>query len=748
MIKGAPALYFFVSLRNMSKKALIVGLLALLVMAAGCSTTKMLSEDELRLSENKVVITNSSTYNPSSLAPYIKQKSNYYVIGKWHPALYIYNWQNGKGKGWDRFCQKIGQAPVVFDETLIDKSVTSMLDHLTYQGYYNSHIDTRTEVKKQTARVEYDVTLGKQFPIRSIDYQVKDSTLASLMAADTSNYTVLPGDFLSEEKLEKESERFTKLFRNNGYWGFSKNYFFFYADTTTHRDEADLIVKIENYTRNESEDAAREHRQYTIGNVALVPQPGMRIRQKFLQNLNQLKPGELYSEEKINREYDRYSSIPLFSSVNMMLRESETDSTAVDCRVMLQQARLQALKLNLEGSFNSTGLFGVTPSLSYSHKNIFGGGEVLSLGFRGNFQFMFRSPTRATELAVNAGLKIPWYPDFILRMPFINLPQMDINFTYNFQNRPEYTRNIVTGAYGFNWNIAKKFYYQFKPIQLSAVSATRLDSTFIAGIRDPYLKNSFRSHLDLGGSGTFYFSTNTSVNPKVTYFYTRFQYDMSGNLMRLLGKTGMFKKGESGEDLIAGIPYAQYIRGELQAVGTFRLGEVGQYALAVRALAGMGFAYGNSVSLPFEKLFYAGGASSMRGWRARAVGPGMAPRDTSFAIANQSGDMHLEANVEMRFPLFWKLEGAVFADIGNVWNIDADGLDGQTRDPRSLFSFKNLFRSTAMDVGLGARLDFGMVLIRFDMGLVVYDPYKQEFMGINDWFKGNYAFHFGIGYPF
>ena len=748
MIKGAPALYFFVSLHNMSKKALIVGLLALLVMAAGCSTTKMLSEDELRLSENKVVITNSSTYNPSSLAPYIKQKSNYYVIGKWHPALYIYNWQNGKGKGWDRFCQKIGQAPVVFDETLIDKSVTSMLDHLTYQGYYNSHIDTRTEVKKQTARVEYDVTLGKQFPIRSIDYQVKDSTLASLMAADTSNYTVLPGDFLSEEKLEKESERFTKLFRNNGYWGFSKNYFFFYADTTTHRDEADLIVKIENYTRNESEDAAREHRQYTIGTVALMPQPGMRIRQKFLQNLNQLKPGELYSEEKINREYDRYSSIPLFSSVNMMLRESETDSTAVDCRVLLQQARLQALKLNLEGSFNSTGLFGVTPSLSYSHKNIFGGGEVLSLGFRGNFQFMFRSPTRATELAVNAGLKIPWYPDFILRMPFINLPQMDINFTYNFQNRPEYTRNIVTGAYGFNWNIAKKFYYQFKPIQLSAVSATRLDSTFIAGIRDPYLKNSFRSHLDLGGSGTFYFSTNTSVNPKVTYFYTRFQYDMSGNLMRLLGKTGMFKKGESGEDLIAGIPYAQYIRGELQAVGTFRLGEVGQYALAVRALAGMGFAYGNSVSLPFEKLFYAGGASSMRGWRARAVGPGMAPRDTSFAIANQSGDMHLEANVEMRFPLFWKLEGAVFADIGNVWNIDADGLDGQTRDPRSLFSFKNLFRSTAMDVGLGARLDFGMVLIRFDMGLVVYDPYKQEFMGINDWFKGNYAFHFGIGYPF
>jgi outer membrane protein assembly factor BamA len=732
----------------MSKKALIVGLLALLVMAAGCSTTKMLAEDELRLAENKVVITNGPTYNPSNLTPYIKQKSNHYVFGKWHPGLYIYNWQNGKGKGWDRFCQKIGQAPVVYEEGMVGQSIKSMVDHLTYQGYYNSTIEAHPQVKNGTVRVEYDVTLGKQFPIRDIEYVVKDTTLAGLMAADSSNFTVQPGDYLSEENLEKESERLSSLFRNNGYWGFSKNYFFFYADTSTRRDEADLIVKLENYTRNESEEAAREHRQYTIGNVAIMPQPGMRVRQKFLQNLNQLKPGELYSEEKINREYDRYASIPLFSSVNMMLRESDYDSTAVDCRILLQQARLQALKLNLEGSFNSTGLFGVTPALSYSHKNIFGGGEVFTLGFRGNFQFMFRDPTRAIELSVNSGLKIPWYPDFILRMPFVNQPQMDINLTYSFQNRPEYTRNIATGLYGFNWNIAKKFYYQFHPIQLSVVNTTRLDSTFMARLVDPYLKNSFRSHFDLGGTGTFYFTTNTKVNPKVTYFYTRFQYDVSGNMMSLLGKTGLFKKGERGEDLIFGIPYSQYVRAEMQAVGTFRIGDVGQYALAVRALAGAGYAYGNSVSLPFEKLFYAGGASSMRGWRARSVGPGMAPRDTSFAIANQSGDMHLEANVEMRFPLFWKLEGAVFADIGNVWNIGADDLDGQSRDPRSLFSFKNLFRSTAMDVGLGARVDFGMVLIRFDLGLKVYDPSKQEFMGINDWVQGNYAFHFGIGYPF
>lgn len=722
--------------------------LLLLLLAAGCSTTRVLSEDEARLVENKIVIGGDKKYNAASLNPYIKQKSNYYFIGHWHPFLNVYNWQNGKGGAWDRFCQKLGQEPVVFDESLVGSSVNSMLGHLEYEGYYGSRVEPQVTVDGQLAYVRYDVTPGKQFPIRSVEYTVRDTALASLLQADSLNFTLRKGDMLSQEALEAESERVAQYFRNNGYWGFSKNYFFFYADTSSVRDSATLFVNIENHTRNESEEAARLHRKYKIGNVTLRPQSGMKVRPEFLHNLNQLRPGDPYSEARINRSYNRFSSIPVFSSVNMMLRQSPVDSSAVDCTVLLQQARLQSVKLNLEGSFNSTGLLGVTPSLSYSHKNLFGGGEVLTLGFRGNFQFMLRDPVRSNELAVSTGLSIPWYPSFVWKMPKINLPQMDINFTYNYQNRPEYTRNIVTGTYGFSWNVFRRFYYQIYPLQLSAVSATRIDADFYQRIRDPYLKNSFRSHLDLGGGGVLYYTTQPSVNPQVSYFYARLQYDMSGNMLSLFNGTGLYGTDESGEYVIGGVPYSQYVRAELQTVGTVRMGENNQFALAVRGLAGAGYAYGNAWSLPFEKLFYAGGASSMRGWRARAVGPGMAARDTSFAIANQSGDMHLEANVEFRFPMFWKLQGALFVDAGNVWNIGNADIDGEKRDPLSLFSFRNLLRSTALDSGIGARLDFGLVLIRFDLGLRLYDPSEQVWMGLRDWYHGNYAFHFGIGYPF
>ena len=721
---------------------LLTGLLMLLLPAA-CSTTKMLAEDEARLASNKVYVLNDLDYNTAGLTPYIKQKA-----GKNRLALAIYNLQNGKGGWWDRFCQRVGQAPVIFDESQVDASVRSMKDHLEYEGYYHSEIEPEVTIKKKVAKVRYDVTLGKRFPLRSVDYDARDEEVDELLKADSAHFTLRVGDYLSQESLEKESERLAQYFRNNGYWGFSKNYFFFYADTSSIRDSAGLFVKIEDYTRNENEDAARPHRRYNLGNVALIPQPGMRIRKTFLHNLNQLQPGAPYSEERINQTYSRFASIPFFSSVNMMLRQSQVDSNAVDCMILLQQARLQSVKANLEASFNSTGLFGITPSLSYSHKNLFGGGEVFTLGFRGNFQFMLRDPARANELAVTTGLSIPWYPSFIWKMTKINLPQMDINFSYNYQNRPEYTRQIVTGTYGFSWNVSKRFYYQVYPFQLSAVNASRIDEGFYEKIRDPYLKNAFRSHIDLGGGAMFYYTTNSTVNPKESYFYTRFQFDMSGNMLSLLSKTGIFGKGMNGEYRIAGVPYSQYVRGEVQAVQTLRLGDSKQYALAMRALAGAGFAYGNSVSLPFEKLFYAGGANSMRGWRARSVGPGMAPRDTSFSIVNQSGDMHLEANVEMRFPMFWKLEGAVFVDAGNVWNIGADDLDGASRDPRSLFSLRNMLSGTAIDAGLGARLDFGLVLIRFDLGFRVRDPWRREWLGINDWFSGDYAFHFGIGYPF
>ena len=151
--------------------------------------------------------------------------------------------------------------------------------------------------------------------------------------------------------------------------------------------------------------------------------------------------------------------------------------------------------------------------------------------------------------------------------------------------------------------------------------------------------------------------------------------------------------------------------------------------------------------LVVKKHFYAGGSNSLRGWQARTVGPGLAPMDTSFVIPNQTGDMKLEANIEYRFDMFWKVAGAVFVDAGNVWALKADSSEeGQA----SLFRWQDFGRSIAANWGVGLRLDFGFLLLRVDMGMKIHDPArKQRWVSPEQWFKrDNYAVHFGVGYPF
>jgi len=718
----------------------VVAILFAAFAAFSCSTTRVLQEGECRLVENNIVIDGKGPAT-SDLLPYVKQKPNDYFIGNWNPFLYVYNWSSGNGTKWDKFVEKLGVKPVVFNPDLTESSRNSILSHLEYLGYYGSDATVKIYTSGQKANVTYQVKPGHRYTIDSLTYLIRDTTLRRLTLRDSASSSILPGKYLSQQTLEEESERMSAVFRNNGYYGFTKNYFFFTADTSSHDGTADLSIAIEDYTRNEAESAAKPHIRYRFGNVNINSTARRPIKQSFLEEINRLKSGMLYREALVDYTYNRFSSLSLFNSVNVQLHEQ--DSALVDCDINLSTAKLQSIKLNLEASTNSSGLFGVTPSVSYLHKNLFGGGEVLSLGFRGNFQFRFDDPTKSDEYAVNASLRFPRFlllPSSIFRL---SIPQTEVSMLYNYQNRPEYARNIVSLSYGYNWSVRRRFMYQIYPLKLNAVHIYDISPDFYASLRDPYLINAYQNHFDFGTGSIFYYTSNPAVNPKSTYFYTRCNVDLAGNLLALFN--GVLPENENGTHNIFGLPYAQYVRGEVSAVETIHFGETGRTSLALRGLAGAGYAYGNSTTLPFEKFFYAGGASSLRGWQARSVGPGGAPMDATFAIANQTGDMHLEANAELRFPLFWKLYGGLFADAGNVWNVGSR----QTSLEESVFHFKDFYKTVAFDWGFGLRLDIDMLLVRVDMGIKTYDPVTRDWCAPGSWLKsGGYAVHFGIGYPF
>ena len=713
-------------------------LAATLLTAISCSTTRVLQDDQYRLEKNRIEIVNDKEFNPNALNPYLKQKHK-----GWSPFLYVYNWANGKGKGWDKFVHRIGTAPIVYDPEMVDNTIETIDNHLEYLGYFGSRTESEIKVNKRRVEVIYKVTLGDRIPIRDIEINLPErGEFPSAFLKDTAAMTVRPGDFLSESSLESETDRYASILRNQGFYSFNKNHFFFEADTLSYPGSAVLKMQVNEYTRNETPKDSEPIRKFYIDDVSISFPKSMKIREKILTDLNLIEPGTVYGEDIIKNTYSRYSALRMFSSVN--IGTTQTDTNKVRCDISLSQSKTQGFKVNLEASTNSSGLLGVSPQLSYYHKNIFRGGEMLNLSFMGNFQFKLNDDVHSNEFGVSGGLSFPKF--FLLPYRYFKgaIPRTDINLSYNYQNRPEYTRNIISTSYGYSGNVKNRFFYQAYPIQLNIVKLFDLDEDFYKTLdNDPFLRNAYQNHFDLGSGATLYYTTNASANPRDTYFYSRLQFDIAGNLLSAFKP--LMNKDANGSGMIWKTPFSQFVRSEITIGRTWVFGRNSGQAIATRILAGAGFAYGNSSALPFEKHFYGGGANSLRGWQARTVGPGCSPRDTSFVIPNQTGDMKLEANIEYRFDMFWKVAGAVFVDAGNVWTLNKEG-----SDELSAFRWNNLGESIAANWGVGARLNLGFLLLRVDMGMKIHDPAReQKWVSPGKWLnRDNYALHFGVGYPF
>ena len=726
---------------NASRNILSRLLLAALLLPA-CSTTRSLHDGEFRLARNKIEV-NDRSFNTRELQTYIRQKPNSSILFGWNPFLTIYNWGGQDPKDWmGQFLQRIGQAPVVYDPNMVEASINNMLNHLEYIGYYGSTVKSEVRVHKREVNVTYHVTLGKRYPVSSLRFDLPDSEeFRTDFEADRDRVTIKPGQFLAAADLEAESERSAQYFRTKGYYGFSKTQYFFVADTLTEPGKAALTMSIREYARNTSEQSAVPIRKYRLGDVLISYDRNLRIRPSALENLNILRPGQYYDESAVNRTYARLSALHVFNGVNIQM--DQRDSALVDCRIDLRHSRLQGFKINLEASTNSTGLMGISPQLSYFHKNIFHGGERLNIGLKGNFQFKPREDVRSTEFTFSSGVSFPQFIGLPNRLfTGTAIPRTDVTTAFNYQNRPEYTRTTISAAFGYSGSVDQRFFFQFSPVQLGIVRMFDINPDFEESIfQDPFLWNAYQSHFDAGLGAMLYYTTDNSISPKGSYHYYRLGIDLSGNVLSLFNR-GM-KTDEFGKRLIWGTPYTQYVRGEFQLGRTFSLfGD--SAALAFRLLGGIGYAYGNSAALPFEKAFYAGGANSMRGWQARTLGPGSQELIDFFIIPNQTGEVKLEADAELRFPLFWKFDGAVFAEVGNVWDL---------RDPLETgSSLAGLPGNLAADWGLGLRLDFDIILVRLDLGIRAHDPAREagdRWVKPADWFRGgNYAVHFGVGYPF
>ncbi|GAA3578715.1 BamA/TamA family outer membrane protein [Snuella lapsa] len=218
----------------------------------------------------------------------------------------------------------------------------------------------------------------------------------------------------------------------------------------------------------------------------------------------------------------------------------------------------------------------------------------------------------------------------------------------------------------------------------------------------------------------------------------RFKLESAGNLLANASKLFGLKKNSDDRYELFNVAYSQYIKTELEYIKHWDLGK--KNVLAIRSFFGIAIPYGNSTNIPFSKSFFAGGSNDNRAWTAYSLGPGSSETTNEFNEAN----LKLALSVEQRFNIFENLNGAIFVDAGNIWNV-LDEID----DERATFTDFNSLRDTAVGSGFGLRYDFSFFVFRFDVGFKTYDP---SYNTTNRWFKdynfSNAVYNIGINYPF
>jgi len=218
----------------------------------------------------------------------------------------------------------------------------------------------------------------------------------------------------------------------------------------------------------------------------------------------------------------------------------------------------------------------------------------------------------------------------------------------------------------------------------------------------------------------------------------RAKFELAGNVLSTISKIADLKENSDGRFQIFGVEFSQYAKTEFDYIKHWDLGR--KNVLAFRAFGGIAIPFGNAESIPFARSFFGGGPNDNRAWDVYDLGPGSSESINEFNEAN----LKIAFNLEYRFKMLGSLNGALFIDAGNIWNV----LDN-VEEEAAVFSRLDDLQEIAVGTGFGFRYDFDFFIVRLDIGFKTFNPANDE---DQRWFKGydfsEAGYRFGINYPF
>lgn len=703
---------------------------SILLLTTACSTGKYVQEGEYIL-DKVAVVSDQSDYNAAPLSQYVRQKE--------------------KPKLFSLFRNPFSRKPVIYDTLQARLSCQDLMTAMQNEGYMNADVSLYTETKGKKLKATYLLHPGQPFLIEKVNYDIQDEGIQQLLHLDqTDNQQIKPGMRFTVETLDNERKRIAGLLSDNGYFRFNKDFIHFTADTVMGRKDIALTLQLRKYKSN-SNSPEVDHTRYLIRDVLFQSNDSDRIhlRKQVLLNATAIKAGRPYDASALQRTYNNFARLQAVKYTNIKFAEVP-DTNLLDCHIQISTNKPSTISFQPEGT-NTAGDLGAAASITYTNRNLFHGSEQLSIEFRGAYEAITGlegyQDQNYTEFSVETKLVFPRFLAPFLSKSFRRRQTASSEWavSWNFQNRPEFHRRVFSSAWRYRWSEPKHHLnYRFDLLDLNYVYMPWISSTF----KRDYLDNAENRNaiLRYNYEDIFIMKAGFTVSYTDGVDAVRANFESAGNLLNGVSKGFGFKTNSQGQHTLFNIAYAQYVKLDFDYTHLFQFDK--RNALALHAGLGVAYPYGNSTVLPFEKRYFSGGANSVRGWSVRELGPGkFKGTDGRIDFINQTGDVKLDLNAEYRSSLFWKLQGALFIDAGNIWT-----LRNYAEQPGGQFKFTEFYKQIAASYGMGLRLNFDYFILRFDMGMKAinpaYESEKEHWSIFHPKLSRDFDFHFAVGLPF
>lgn len=703
---------------------------SILLLTTACSTGKYVQEGEYIL-DKVAVVSDQSDYNAAPLSQYVRQKE--------------------KPKLFSLFRNPFSRKPVIYDTLQARLSCQNLMTAMQNEGYMNAGVSLYTETKGKKLKATYLLHPGQPFLIGKVNYDIQDEGIQQLLHLDqTDNQQIKPGMRFTVETLDNERKRIAGLLSDNGYFRFNKDFIHFTADTVMGRKDIALTLQLRKYKSN-SNSPEVDHTRYLIRDVLFQSNDSDRIhlRKQVLLNATAIKEGRPYDASALQRTYNNFARLQAVKYTNIKFAEVP-DTNLLDCHIQISTNKPSTISFQPEGT-NTAGDLGAAASITYTNRNLFHGSEQLSIEFRGAYEAITGlegyQDQNYTEFSVETKLVFPRFLAPFLSKSFRRRQTASSEWavSWNFQNRPEFHRRVFSSAWRYRWSEPKHHLnYRFDLLDLNYVYMPWISSTF----KRDYLDNAENRNaiLRYNYEDIFIMKAGFTVSYTDGVDAVRANFESAGNLLNGVSKGFGFKTNSQGQHTLFNIAYAQYVKLDFDYTHLFQFDK--RNALALHAGLGVAYPYGNSTVLPFEKRYFSGGANSVRGWSVRELGPGkFKGTDGRIDFINQTGDVKLDLNAEYRSSLFWKLQGALFIDAGNIWT-----LRNYAEQPGGQFKFTEFYKQIAASYGMGLRLNFDYFILRFDVGMKAinpaYESEKEHWSIFHPKLSRDFDFHFAVGLPF